>query len=324
MSRSCALVVGTVTAAVVGVACSSFGAGGGPAEGDEAGAARDGDVADDDGARGDANAAGGSRCDRSKPFGTPQPVLGLTTDFTEGGASLSRDGLALLFHTNVTTGNEANRIHVAGRAGEGAPFGAAQPLVGNFGDLSMNDPHLVSSGRLFFTAGRNGDAFQVESAILKGDLTLEARASIPSLASSSATIQPYATDGRLYVASERARNAFHIFAATITAAGEIETPQLVDELVGPGAEWRPVVTPDDLTIYFARSPTADIAGMDIFVARRTTPTEKFGAPELVAELSEPGVFDNPTWVSADECRIYFESVRRQGGGGDVWVAERPR
>jgi hypothetical protein len=64
--------------------------------------------------------------------------------------------------------------------------------------------------------------------------------------------------------------------------------------------------------------------MDIFVARRTAPNERFGAPERVEELSEPGVFDHPTWVSADECSIYFESVRRQGGGGDVWFAERPR
>lgn len=116
----------------------------------------------------------------------------------------------------------------------------------------------------------------------------------------------------------------HIYEAKSEGGVELASPVRIGELAGPGWDWRPVATPDDLTLYFARSPSSDVSGMDIYVARRASPNDPFGAPQLVAELSAPGVFDHPTWVSADECVIYFESLRRTTAGGDVWMAERPR
>jgi hypothetical protein len=64
---------------------------------------------------------------------------------------------------------------------------------------------------------------------------------------------------------------------------------------------------------------------DLFVARRTTPTGTFATPTLVPELNDANaaVSDVPSWISADDCRLYLTSDRASvGGPSDVYVATR--
>ncbi len=302
------------------VACESFGAG--APLGDSGGL--DGGVTPDAAVAGEDASSVVPSCDRSKPFGAPRLVEALASDFIEGGGSLSPDGRLLLYHSNRNTADERREIFIAERTRPDAPFEAGRPIVVLERMLSMNDPHLLPDGTLLFSVASTSGLLHVESATLTPERTLANRATLPALASSSGeTIQPYVAGSRLYVASNHG-DGYHIYAAERRTDGELGPPVLVQELVGSGWDWRPVVTPDELTIYFGRSPSADMSGLDVYVARRSAPTAKFGPAERVAELSEPGVSDSPTWVSADECTIYFESKRRPNANGDVWMAERLR
>lgn len=303
------------------VACESFGAGSPPGDSET----RDGGITPDAAVvDGDASSAVPS-CDRSKPFGAPRLVEALASDFIEGGGSLSPDGRLLLYHSNRNTGDERRELFVAERPSPDAPFEAGKPIVVTERQVTINDPHLLPDGTLLFSVAPTQGALHIESARLTAERTLVDRVTLPALATSSGqSIQPYVTGTRLYFASDRAGGNYHIYSAERRADGALGAPVIVEELVGSGWDWRPVVTPDDLTIYFSRSPSADMSGLDVYVARRTSPNDKFGPPERVAELSDPGVSDSPTWVSADECTIYFESKRRSNANGDVWMAERLR
>lgn len=71
----------------------------------------------------------------------------------------------------------------------------------------------------------------------------------------------------------------------------------------------PVVTSDDLTVYFAlRGPEGQ---WDIWVATRSNTAEAFDAAEPVVELNVAEDSEFPTWLSPDDCRLYFD--RSPGG-----------
>ena len=73
-------------------------------------------------------------------------------------------------------------------------------------------------------------------------------------------------------------------------------------------EYFPVVTPDELTLYFAsdRTDLPNEGGLDIFVSRRESKLENFGPPENVAELNTRED-EYPNWISEDGCRLYFHT-----------------
>jgi hypothetical protein len=108
--------------------------------------------------------------------------------------------------------------------------------------------------------------------------------------------------------------------AARSGAGGFEAPIRIDEL-DTGDEWAPVVTADELTIYFTRGDEKK-AG-NIWVARRSSTADGFGTEELVDELNTPE-YDMPFGVSRDGCRLYFVSNGYDTTGDtDVLVAEKP-
>jgi hypothetical protein len=61
----------------------------------------------------------------------------------------------------------------------------------------------------------------------------------------------------------------------------------------------------------------------IFVARRSTTSDGFGASELIPELND--AWSWPDWISPDECTIVIHSNRSgEVGGADLYIAERGR
>lgn len=85
----------------------------------------------------------------------------------------------------------------------------------------------------------------------------------------------------------------------------------------------PVVTPDELTLYFASERAGGLGATDIYVATRASAVTGFGAPVALTSLST-AFFDVPTWVSADNCVLYFS---RTAAGTtpihDLYVATKP-
>lgn len=83
----------------------------------------------------------------------------------------------------------------------------------------------------------------------------------------------------------------------------------------------PVVTPDELTLYFASDRVDALAsgGYDIYVATRTSTADSFGTPTVLPVLNS-GDADFPTWLSRDECVLYL--TRRVAGSLDIYKSER--
>jgi len=89
-------------------------------------------------------------------------------------------------------------------------------------------------------------------------------------------------------------------------------PALVEEPDGGSVLSNPVITPDDLTMYFA----TDTTGLDggpgqatIRAAARASTSDPFSAPASVSALDFIGTDDVvgviPTFVTADGCTLYF-------------------
>jgi Tol biopolymer transport system component len=84
----------------------------------------------------------------------------------------------------------------------------------------------------------------------------------------------------------------------------------------------PTPSADGLAVYYVRRDLAsdpEQKGLDIWVATRLDTTADFGNPRRIQELSKPGS-DAPSWISPDNCRLYFASDRE--GDPDLFVASR--
>src|SRR5262249_13998045 len=97
----------------------------------------------------------------------------------------------------------------------------------------------------------------------------------------------------------------------------------VAELAGNSIDWGPAVTADGLEVYFGSS-RGMTGNYDIFVAKRASRADPFGAPTLVSELSNPGGLSRelPGWTTPDGCRIYFSSSN-SSVDQDLFYADKP-
>lgn len=124
----------------------------------------------------------------------------------------------------------------------------------------------------------------------------------------------------VYWSSDRNGN-FDLFYATRTnVAATFTNIQTVNDLNSPSGEGSLVVTSDGLRAYFAsnRSPSAND---DIWTSTRPTKNSPWSTPVAVTELNGPSGNQEPTWVSADGCTLYY--AQSGAGGYDLFVATKP-
>lgn len=86
----------------------------------------------------------------------------------------------------------------------------------------------------------------------------------------------------------------------------------------------PVVTADELILYFKRSEALASAprSSTIHRATRKARIDLFGEPQAVPSLNQRET-QAPTWVSADDCTIFLSS-KNADGNSDLYVARRGR
>jgi Tol biopolymer transport system component len=95
---------------------------------------------------------------------------------------------------------------------------------------------------------------------------------------------------------------------------------------GANSEWIeqfPVVTPDELTIYFESDRPGGSGDFDIWVVSRSSTSEPFSQPTPLTSLNTASA-DIPSWVSADGCRLYFDRSSQFWADNRILVAERVR
>jgi hypothetical protein len=116
-------------------------------------------------------------------------------------------------------------------------------------------------------------------------------------------LQPWITKSALYFASQAPAGKLSIWFATSSATG-FAAPVEVDELNSKGEVQSPVLTDDELTIFFSAPGTA--GDLDIFTATRTKASDSFSGITRVDALST--IYnDYLTWVSANGCAVIAET-----------------
>ena len=96
-------------------------------------------------------------------------------------------------------------------------------------------------------------------------------------------------------------------------------PVLVTAISDPTADDEdPSFTGDLRELYFSSDRAAD---SDIWVSRRANPSDPWGTPSMVAELSSTGIDRSPS-VSLDGLSIWF-TTDRELFRGRIWHSSRP-
>jgi hypothetical protein len=270
---------------------------------------------------------GSGRCDPSQGFGPPQrlPINDFIADAWH--ARLTADELSMYFTRD-------GDVYLASRASLDEEFGAPAPLDSvNTANGAEMAPSVTGDGLHIFievaplfvqdplvsivSASRMGpsDAFAPPALVAKINSAV-----------ASFDMQPYVTPdgGALYFASTRNGGAgVDLFRSPRLADG-YGPPEPMTSINSVTHDNSPVVTADELTIYFASLRSAGSRGeWDVFVAHRDRRDEPFRAAAPLAGVNTTGT-EFPTWISPDGCELYLTRradlraiyvSRRAGGSG---------
>ena len=291
----------------------------------------------------DADAAPARICDSTKAFGTPVLVAGLEGQETFS-ARLSADELTMFYA--IMTATNGTDIYQATRSMTDASFESNGPMPSVNTAADEYWPTLSADGRLvFFESGRS--LTPDEAGVYHNDqarIWSSSRVSVLSdfgppgidtlfVVDGGAEAAPYLhPSGRSLYFASGARGGFgdiDLFVAMINQSGVVTSVNNIAAVNSPVEENMPVVSADELELYFARFDQVLNTTRNIWVSRRTQKNLPFGAPMLANELNT--VSDEfPSFLSADGCRLFFISNRPAAIDTSdaapppyrVWVAER--
>lgn len=110
------------------------------------------------------------------------------------------------------------------------------------------------------------------------------------------------------------------FATRADVSADFGAPVLVSELLEDNQSTIDAfLTEDGLSLYFNLTPDAGESKGDLYVARRASVTETFGAPEALTELNSADDERDP-WLSPDGRTLFFSSDR--DGALNIYEAVR--
>jgi hypothetical protein len=253
--------------------------------------------------------ASSTRCDRDAPFGAPVEVASLNTGTSNEAAALSPDELKVWFSATRPEGSGSYDIYEASRQSIADPFSHILHVDRVNMSAAERWPHVTSGGlRMYATIGAASGPYDMMVAFRDHtDMPFSALQPIPGLSDLDRLVNdgspyPIGSDitsqtGILYFHSNVSKK-YEIYRSENSGSG-FGAPTRVD-IVGLAATddpKNPVVTPDELTLYFSLHN-------DIWIATRTSVKESFRDPTLLSGLSASGL-DGPSWISDDNCVLYL-------------------
>jgi len=266
----------------------------------------------------DATIDGDGRCAIDSPFGAPVLVAGLNTAGIDVTLRLQANELSGVFWTTMS--GDAD-IYTAERPDLATPFSIAPLTVVNSVGGVDADPTVSADGSfLVFDSGRGdvGGFDLYESQRVNGSYQPPVLLAALSTVSGEGEANYSNAEGALYFESDRS-GASHLYRAMRTGPATYDAPQLVTELSSTNEEFDPAPSADGLTMYFRSSRPGGPGGTDIFVATRASITDPWGNITLVPNVNDVTI-DGPSFLSADQCRLYFTSDRT--GNPKIYVASR--
>ncbi len=262
----------------------------------------------------------GPACDPAKAFGSPAPVQGLTDigAIAVTSVRLSPDSLTAYFAADGRSDSVGGYdLYVASRTGYGAPFGNVMPIPGARINSIYNDldPSISGDGLtlVFGTSKLDSTMARLEYAT-KPLPTVPFTDRGPALDPTDAVAYNDSTpflreDGQvLYFSSIRMPETGTDIYRAYQNTSAFGAPEPVNDINSSSSEVYPVVSPTDLTIYFASDRLGGQGDFDIWVATRDSLLDPFSGPRAVSELNSTTA-DFPSFVTSDGCTLYFTSAR---------------
>ena len=271
-------------------------------------------------------------CDLTKPFGTPSIVPGFERQAepnSPGALRLSPD-LLVGYYDAYGPGEVFTNLYFMTRPTLADPFAFKMSL---FSMPPSHELHPTVSGdglTLLFEQSPQDDTTRhlysarrasVRDSFADAELLSSVDSSgIAGVSDFSAFLRE---DGQaLYFASNRASPGSAD--NDIYRCPAFGSPLPVNELNSSADDEAPVVTPNDLTMYFASTRPPSDGGLRVWTAKRASTSEPFSTPAIVKELNEPGTTLLPTFVTRDGCTLYLEGSLLSSVQWTVYVAQKPR
>lgn len=272
-----------------------------------------------------------TRCSPTAPFTSTRPLDELNAEGVDHGARLTVDERTLYFFRSETVGGDTD-LAMATRTAPG-PFGAPTVLPGEINSPAAASwwPSITADGRFIYAGGypfghsRIFVASRASTGVPFGALSELTSISVTSSAGEH-NDHPYVLPDHsaMYISLRVEPGDWKVYRAA-RSGSTWATAQLVPgvDLDSSVADLTPVVTPDELTIYFGSERPGGLGQTDIYVATRTDAGAPFGP--AVPLMFDDGVLrafntsgpDYATWISPDGCELYYSPDNL-----DLWVASR--
>lgn len=267
-------------------------------------------------------------CNPDAPFGQLLQVAAVNASGVDCDGWLSSDGLTMFFRTDRAGGPGFDDLWSATRSTLAADFGAAAPIP-NVNTAEFENKIAVTSDELtmfvgstrtgpghdIYTVSRSekSEPFGTPGVVL--NVNAANKNDVPGSINALGTV--------LYMSSDRSGDEDLYTATRTNPATAFGAPVKIAELSQVGVDnSAPVISSDELTIFYGSKRAGGSGLIDVWTAKRSSPTGTFGNPVNVIELNS-GANDQPTWISPDGCQILVMSDR-VAGLQDIYVATRSK
>jgi Tol biopolymer transport system component len=249
----------------------------------------------------------------------------LNSPAVDGCASLSRDGLTLIFNSNKTGNFD---LYVARRSSKSEGFGTPERLPSPVNTASNEScASFAPANRIVFASDRDDSAY---------DLYTTKRG--PGGWSTPQNLGPNINrPGWLEESAAFYEDGDHqvmLFSSRLPGGADGKIYESIDggpaSLVAGGphssaSDNRPSVTHDGKTIFWDSDRYGTLGGPDLYYATRSTTSEPFGQAIHLESLSSAG-FDARPFVSWDGTMLIFSSIRtgNMSPAPDMWFTTRDK
>ena len=142
--------------------------------------------------------------------------------------------------------------------------------------------------------------------------------SIPGFATSNVETSPHLTSDELTIVFSRLDGERGFYVATRPSrAMPFSTPVRLP-VDGDASDADPMMAPDGLALFFTSSRASSVGGSNIWVTRRASRTEPFGAPVLLDGASSTSDDYHPFAVPGGG--LWLASTRKAAGRSDIFFA----
>jgi hypothetical protein len=241
-------------------------------------------------------------------FTTFSPVSQLNSAGDDTFLRLSADELTAYLTRGSAT-------YFATRGSTSSPFGT--PIAMTNG-ADQESPTVTADGlTLYFVSARTGtmgsrDVWKATRATTSADFGTAVNVTELNSATDEMDVYVLPDGSAIYVSSARTGGVYEVYRATRNGTGWNALTLVFSR--SPSYVNRVVVAPNERTLVYQ-------IGNDVWLTTRATRAEDWTNGTSLAMLNTANA-DNPTWLSSDLCRLYFQSNGPGTTGLDFRVAVR--